>query len=177
MLEQYTDVGNVNTNGKMSYNWTSAATAKGRERLKELLESEKCVFVVIHGREGILYNVLRGVQNPFGREVKYNLLMRLDSISKPFEWYIENGIEFLDPEPPAPVVDEIYAKSPLLAVDAVLSGRKPLRSALHNAYCAGFNQGVNEGPFPKNGTFDEFNKWAIGAGYMEALQPKGGEGI
>lgn len=81
----------------MSYQWTSAATPQGRERLKELADSGTDVFVKCKGREGMFYNVLATMPNPFGREEKYSLLMRLNNVSKPFDWYIENGIEFLDP--------------------------------------------------------------------------------
>jgi hypothetical protein len=90
----------------MTYNWISANTPQGRERLKELADSGACVFARHNGREGLFYNVLAKMPNTFGRKESYNLLMRLNSISRPFDWYIENGLEFLDPQPPKPQLDE-----------------------------------------------------------------------
>lgn len=37
-------------------------------------------------------------------------------------------------------------------------GKKEIINLLYTIYVAGFNHGVNEGPFPENGTFDSFNR-------------------
>lgn len=84
----------------MNFNWIDAATPQGRERLEELADSGKNVVAKLNGHEGILYNVLANMPNTFKRPKWYSFIQRLGNISKPIEWYIENGIEFLDPDQP-----------------------------------------------------------------------------
>jgi hypothetical protein len=42
-----------------------------------------------------------------------------------------------------------------------------LKNLLYTLYNAGFDHGVNEGPFPEHGTFDAFNRLLIGESPME----------
>jgi len=82
----------------MSYNWTSAATPQGRERLKELLDSGKGVIVSTWPMNFHVITLNEG---------KYNILDRgaFDS----FDAMIDSlkGPQFLDPSPsPEPVADE-----------------------------------------------------------------------
>jgi hypothetical protein len=44
---------------------------------------------------------------------------------------------------------------------------KQIKSLLYTIYSAGFNHGINEGPFPEHGTFDAFNRLLVGKSPME----------
>jgi hypothetical protein len=42
-----------------------------------------------------------------------------------------------------------------------------IKNLLFTIYVAGFNHGSNEGPFPKHGVFEAFNRLIIGESPME----------
>jgi len=42
-----------------------------------------------------------------------------------------------------------------------------IKNLLYTIYSAGFDHGINQGPFPKHGTFDSFNRLLIGESPME----------
>lgn len=44
--------------------------------------------------------------------------------------------------------------------------RQKVINLLYVIYNAGFNHGVNEGPFPEHGTFDAFNRLIVGESPM-----------
>ena len=127
----------------MSYNWISAATPQGRERLEELADSGKNVVAKLNGHEGILYNVLANMPNTFKRPKWYSFIQRLGNIYKPIEWYIENGIEFLDPDQDSQIAaikaENKRMKAALLDIEAdaraKLAANLPLNSneTLHSA--------------------------------------------
>jgi hypothetical protein len=82
----------------MSYNWTSAATPQGRERLKDLVENDKQIVI----REKGVISVASIAEDGcliFGR-FEYDNWEDAE-INETFD-----DLEFLDPEPTAPVVDE-----------------------------------------------------------------------
>jgi hypothetical protein len=82
----------------MSYNWISAATPQGRKRLKELVENDKQIVI----REKGVISVASIAEDGcliFGR-FEYDNWEDVE-INEMFD-----DLEFLDPEPTAPVVDE-----------------------------------------------------------------------
>lgn len=89
----------------MSYNWQSAATPQGRERLKELIEDGHQIATrrTVEGR--YKHIITHSDLNPHSGD----LVIDNDVYE---DWEDAEGnntfddLEFLDPEPPAPVVDE-----------------------------------------------------------------------
>ena len=115
MRGHFTNVGNAVMNGKMGYNWQSAATPQGRERLKKLMDLG--VKVPCRDASSIradehryLFPELR-MEHFDGNKprVYYRFGFPYDVYEDRFvddapDWLTR--VEFLDPEPPAPVVDE-----------------------------------------------------------------------
>ena len=94
----------------MSYNWTSASTPQGRERLKELIENKYCVHCFHrasgHFLSGVSYCWNSSPDQKF-HAVSISWTKNFLYIDGIINWAVENNIEFLDPSPsPEPVADE-----------------------------------------------------------------------
>lgn len=89
----------------MSYNWQLAATPQGRERLKELIEDGHQIATRRTGEGRYKYIITHSELDPHSGDLVID-----NDIYGDWEDAEESNafddLEFLDPEPPAPVVDE-----------------------------------------------------------------------
>ena len=117
-------------NGKMSYNWQPAATPQGRERLKKLLDQG----IRIVGKVGQFGRITAFWKHDNGYDV--------DAFLPDESWYnarAMDGLEFLDPEPPAPetnldaIIHDAWAKFNSGTSDDFLDFRDAVKEAIERA--------------------------------------------